>query len=101
MIFFLILSRLFRISLHNNFAQPNDVFAEDVILENSEGPIDGVEIRKRIYSGILEGMCFLLCTGGPRTRLFRFFYPILLIKLFFFYLQKFAKMSGQSMGPIV
>ena len=49
------------------------MFAEDVILENSEGPIDGVEIRKRIYSGILEGMCicFLLCTGGPRTRLFR------------------------------
>ena len=49
------------------------MFAEDVILENSEGPIDGVEIRKRIYSGILEGMCicFLLCTGGPRTRLIR------------------------------
>ena len=33
------------------------MFAEDVILENSEGPIDGAGIRKRIYSGILEGMC--------------------------------------------
>ena len=53
------------------------MFAEDVILENSEGPIDGVEIRKRIYSGILEGMCFLQCTGGPRTRLFRTLYSFI------------------------
>ena len=72
------------------------MFAEDVILENSEGPIDGVEIRKRIYSGILEGMCFLLCTGGPRTRLFRFFYPILLIKLFFFIYKNLQKCPGKA-----
>ena len=79
------------------------MFAEDVILENSEGPIDGVEIRKRIYSGILEGMCifFLLCTGGPRIRLFRtkyvFFYPILLIKLFFF--KNLQKCQGKEWAP--
>ena len=48
--------RLFQISMHNTFAQQNDVFAEDAILENSEGPIKNVHrIRKRIYSGILEG----------------------------------------------
>ena len=42
--------------MHNTFAQQNDVFAEDAILENSEGPINNVHrIRKRIYSGILEG----------------------------------------------
>ena len=53
--------RLFQISMHNTFAQQNDVFAEDAILENSEGPIKNVHrIRKRIYSGILEGKSIAL-----------------------------------------
>ena len=47
--------RIFRINLQKSFAQPNDVFAEDAILETSEGPIDATRIRERIYSGILEG----------------------------------------------
>ena len=52
--------RIFRINLQKSFAQPNDVFAEDAILETSEGPIDATRIRERIYSGILEGTYFRL-----------------------------------------
>ena len=54
------LFRIFRINLQKSFAQPNDVFAEDAILETSEGPIDATRIRERIYSGILEGTYFRL-----------------------------------------
>ena len=50
-----LLFRLFRIKVHNNFAQANDVFAEDAVVESTDGPIDASAIRKRIYSGILEG----------------------------------------------
>ena len=54
--------RLFRIKVHNNFAQEDDVFAEDAVVESTDGPIDASAIRKRIYSGILEGkkLIFLL-----------------------------------------
>ena len=41
--------------MHNNFAQADDVFAEDATVESTDGPIDASAIRKRIYSGILEG----------------------------------------------
>ena len=41
--------------MHNNFAQADDVFAEDATVEGTDGPIDATAIRKRIYSGILEG----------------------------------------------
>ena len=41
--------------MHNNFAQADDVFAEDATVEGTDGPIDASAIRKRIYSGILEG----------------------------------------------
>ena len=41
--------------MHNNFAQEDDVFAEDAVVESTDGPIDASAIRKRIYSGILEG----------------------------------------------
>ena len=41
--------------MHNNFAQADDVFAEDATVESTDGPIDATAIRKRIYSGILEG----------------------------------------------
>ena len=50
-----LLFRLFRIKVHNNFAQADDVFAEDATVEGTDGPIDASAIRKRIYSGILEG----------------------------------------------
>ena len=42
--------------MHNNFAQANDVFADDAVVESTNGPIDASRIRKRIYSGILEGI---------------------------------------------
>ena len=51
-----LLFRLFRIKVHNNFAQANDVFADDAVVESTNGPIDASRIRKRIYSGILEGI---------------------------------------------
>ena len=41
--------------MHNNFAQADDVFAEDAVVESTDGPIDASDIRRRIYSGILEG----------------------------------------------
>ena len=41
--------------MHKIFAQANDVFAEDAIVENTEGPIDASKVRNRIYSGILQG----------------------------------------------
>jgi len=49
-------NRLFRIKVHKIFAQANDVFAEDAIVENTEGPIDASKVRNRIYSGILQDL---------------------------------------------
>lgn len=50
--------RLFRIKVHNNIAQANNVFADDAVVESTHGPIDASGIRKRIYAGILEGTEF-------------------------------------------
>ena len=50
--------RLFRIKLHCNFAQAQDIFADDAVVESTDGLIDATGIRNRIYSGILEGKSF-------------------------------------------
>jgi len=47
-------NRLFRIKLHCNFAQAHDIFADDAVVESTDGLIDATGIRNRIYSGILE-----------------------------------------------
>jgi len=61
-------NRLFRIKVHNNFAQEDDVFAEDAVVESTDGPIDASAIRKRIYSGILEDLPDASAVHGIVTR---------------------------------
>lgn len=48
--------RLFRVKVHNVFAQSNDVFAENAIIENTDGVLDASRVRRRIFSGSLEGI---------------------------------------------
>lgn len=55
--------------MHNNIAQANDVYADDAVVESSDGPIDASGIFKRIYSGILEGK-FLASFGVKNVNFF-------------------------------
>jgi hypothetical protein len=54
--------------VHNNFAQADDVFAEDATVEGTDGPIDATAIRKRIYSGILEDLPDASAVHGILTK---------------------------------